>query len=109
MKSTVLAGVAIAASLSAAVAGNVSLDNIAAGHALAEKLCARCHAIGETGTSPLAAAPAFRTMARKWPIDSLAEAFAEGIVVGHDAMPEFEFEAEQIGALLDYIDSIQVD
>lgn len=109
MKRPILACIAMAASLSAASAGSETEDNIAAGHALAQKLCARCHAIGEIGDSPLPVAPVFRTMARKWPIDSLAEAFAEGIVVGHEAMPEFEFEAEQIGALLDYIESIQVD
>lgn len=81
-------------------------ENIAAGKAMAMKLCARCHAIGLTGDSPFAPAPPFRTFGKKWPIDSLAEAFAEGIVVGHPAMPEFQFEPDQVDALLAYLESL---
>ena len=80
---------------------------IAEGRALAEQLCAKCHAIGAEGDSPFETAPPFRTFAEKWPIDSLAEAFAEGIVVGHPAMPEFQFEVDQIDALLLYLESLQ--
>lgn len=80
---------------------------IAEGKALAEQLCAKCHAVGTEGKSPFEPAPPFRTFAEKWPIDSLAEAFAEGIVVGHPAMPEFQFEVDQIDALLVYLESLQ--
>lgn len=80
--------------------------NIKAGQALAEAKCAKCHAIKAEGKSPFAQAPPLRTFAKKWPLESLEEAFAEGIMVGHPAMPEFEFEPEQIENLLSYIDSI---
>jgi cytochrome c len=76
------------------------------GRRLAETYCARCHAIGGDGTSALREAPPFRTIAAKGNVDALQEAFAEGIVVGHEAMPEFELEPDQIGALLDYIKSL---
>ena len=82
-------------------------EDVSAGRAMAQKLCARCHAIGPIGDSPLADAPPFRTFSSKYPIDSLAEAFAEGIVVGHPDMPEFKFEPDEIDALLAYLDSIQ--
>lgn len=82
-------------------------EAISEGKALAERRCARCHAIGADGDSPFAPAPPFRTFAEKWPIDSLAEAFAEGIVVGHPAMPEFQFDVDEIDVLLVYLESLQ--
>lgn len=77
--------------------------NISAGKALAERLCARCHAISSTGSSSHEKAPPFRTFASKWPLESLEEPLAEGIVVGHHDMPEFKFKPEQIADLLGYI------
>lgn len=72
---------------------------------LAEQ-CARCHATGKIGDSPLAAAPPFRSLATKYPIDSLAEALAEGITTGHPEMPEFVFTTDEIAAILTYLDRI---
>jgi cytochrome c len=77
------------------------------GEALLAKNCARCHAIARTGVSPHPEAPPFRTLSRKYPIDGLAEALAEGIYVGHPDMPEFVFEAAEVRAILDYLHSIQ--
>lgn len=80
--------------------------DIGAGRKLAEQACARCHAIGRDDESTLAIAPPLRTFAAKWPLENLEEAFAEGIVTGHAAMPEFQFEPEQINDLLSYIQSV---
>jgi cytochrome c len=77
------------------------------GEALLTKNCARCHAIGRTGASPHPQAPPFRTLSRNYPIEGLAEALAEGIFVGHPDMPEFVFEADEVGAILAYLASIQ--
>ena len=57
--------------------------------------------------APIAAAPAFRTLSRRYPIEGLAEALGEGLSVGHPDMPEFVFEPDDIGAILDYLKSIQ--
>ena len=100
---------AVAAMCGAAVLESAAADDAPAGRAMAQKLCARCHAIGPIGDSPLAEAPPFRTFSSKYPIDSLAEAFAEGIVVGHPDMPEYKFEPDEIDALLAYLDSIQAN
>lgn len=81
--------------------------NADAGRELASKLCARCHAVGASGGSPLATAPPFRTFAAKWPLENLEEALAEGIVVGHKDMPEFELEPAQISNFLAYLRSVQ--
>jgi cytochrome c len=77
------------------------------GQALLAANCSRCHAIGRTGESPHPAAPPFRTLSRRYPIEGLAEALAEGLSVGHPDMPEFVFEPDDIGAILDYLKSIQ--
>ena len=78
----------------------------AAGKALAEQLCAGCHAVERGATSPLAAAPPFATFPAKWPVEHLQEALAEGIVVGHDAgvrMPEFRLRPDQIDDLIAHL------
>ena len=69
--------------------------------------CSRCHAIGRDGASPHPAAPPFRTLSRKYPIEGLAETLAEGLSVGHPDMPEFVFEPDEIAAILAYLKSIQ--
>ena len=77
-----------------------------AGMELAERHCSRCHAIGETGDSPLAEAPPFREIAQRYPAESLAESFAEGITTGHEEMPEFVFSPKEVGKLVDYFASL---
>jgi mono/diheme cytochrome c family protein len=82
---------------------------IEAGRLLVETNCSRCHAVAGPGPSPVADAPAFSTFARMWPVESLAEAFAEGITVYHPTviMPEFVFTPPEIDALLAYLESVQ--
>ncbi len=77
------------------------------GEAMAETLCATCHAIGRTGESPHRDAIPFRQLSWNYPVETLAEPLAEGIVVGHPDMPEWQFEPKDIDALLAYIESIQ--
>ena len=79
----------------------------ARGQAIAERLCARCHSIRDQGDSPMGLAPPFRDLAKRYPIEHLAEALAEGIITGHPAMPAFTFEPRDIEALLSYISSLQ--
>ena len=54
---------------------------------------------------PLPEAPPFRSFAARWPLESLEEAFAEGIMVGH-VMPEFTFTPEEIGHMIAYLNSV---
>lgn len=77
------------------------------GRALAKTHCAACHAIGTRGVSPNPQAPRFRNIGERYPIDNLAEAFSEGILVGHGPMPEFQFEPDQIDGLIAYLKSVQ--
>jgi mono/diheme cytochrome c family protein len=77
------------------------------GRALVERHCSRCHSIDITGSSTHPEAPPFRTLGMRYPIVSLAEALAEGLVTGHPDMPEFMFEVHDVGAILAYLQSIQ--
>lgn len=72
------------------------------GQALAQANCARCHAIGLTGESPLSKAPPFRILHRRYPVENLAE----GIKVAHP-MPEFRLEAGQTEDLIAYLKSLE--
>jgi len=77
------------------------------GEALLAKDCSRCHATGRTGESRHPQAPLFRSLAKRYPIESLEEALGEGIVSGHPDMPEFRFEGDDVGAIIAYLKSIQ--
>jgi len=82
-------------------------DDVASGKKLVEANCSRCHAIGPTGNSPLAKAPPFREVVTRYPPESLGEALVEGIVTGHNEMPEFVFEADQATEIIAYLDSLK--
>ena len=77
------------------------------GRRMAESECATCHAVDQGATSPMREAPPFSLLGRHYPIRSLAEALAEGMVTGHDGMPEWELETYEIRGLLAYIQSVQ--
>ena len=78
-------------------------EQTALGRQLAATHCSSCHAIGPEGASPMEGAPPFRDLPRRYPIEDLAEALAEGIVTGHPQMPVFTFSTEEIDALLAYM------
>jgi len=96
----------LAAALLLVIVSPATAQDPAEGLALAERHCARCHAVRELGESPMPRAPAFRELARRYNPDNLAEALAEGIVVGHPLMPEFVLEPEEIGALIAYFHTL---
>jgi mono/diheme cytochrome c family protein len=82
-------------------------ESLARGREIAETVCSTCHAVGRTGESPLAPAPPFRQLSRKYNVEDLQEALAEGISVGHPAMPHFEFTPSDVTAMVGYLQSIQ--
>ena len=76
------------------------------GKLIVTEQCARCHAVTVSGASPRKQALPFRDIAKRYPLSHLEEALAEGIITGHNDMPEFKFEPGEIAAVLSYIDSI---
>ena len=80
------------------------------GRAFAQRHCSTCHAIGRAGSSPYAPAPPFRTLHERYDVEALAEALAEGIVVGHGGarqMPQFVLSPAEIDDLLAYLKSLE--
>jgi len=69
--------------------------------------CARCHAVGKVGGSPLRIAPPFRTLHERYPVESLQESLAEGIVTGHPTMPEFRLDPGQVADVIAYLKSLE--
>lgn len=69
--------------------------------------CSPCHAVGHFGDSPLAIAPPFRTLHERYPVEDLAEALAEGIVVGHPTMPQFQLDPDQVEDVIAYLKSLE--
>ncbi|MET0274104.1 MAG: cytochrome c, partial [Phenylobacterium sp.] len=78
------------------------------GRVLVQRYCAGCHAVGTSGHGLNPAAPPFRHLAERYPIENLGEALAEGILTGHPAMPEFRFGPDDVQAVIGYLTSIQV-
>jgi cytochrome c len=69
--------------------------------------CAKCHSIDKITSSPLKIAPPFRTLHKRYPIETLSEALAEGISTGHPTMPAFQLDPDQIGDLLAYLKTLE--
>jgi cytochrome c len=82
-------------------------DDIKHGEQLIQQKCGPCHATGKTGDSPKREAPPFRLLGQRYPIESLEESLGEGIMSGHPDMPEFSFDADEVGDIIAYLKSIQ--
>jgi len=89
------------------VAGAAQADDPARGEHLARQYCGACHAIGRADASTRAGVPAFRDLHRRYPVEQLAEALAEGIVTGHPDMPEIAFPAADVSALIAWLRTLE--
>jgi cytochrome c len=77
------------------------------GRAIAEEYCAACHAIGPDDASAMPEAPPFRELHHDYPVEHLAEALAEGIMVGHPDMPVFVLDPHQIEGFIAYLRTLE--
>jgi mono/diheme cytochrome c family protein len=100
-------GIALLLGLATASAVAAEKDLTDKGEVLVKENCSRCHAIGKEGNSPHPEAPPFRTLSSRYPVEDLSESLAEGIVSGHPDMPIFVFNAADVEAIIDYLNSIQ--
>ena len=112
MRRIILAAAALALSACAqpaarGVSVGAELDALAEdGREIAEAQCARCHAVGQYGESPNAAAPVFRTLLQRYRADVLEEELINGIRVAHP-MPDFQFNPQGADALIMYLRYVQ--
>lgn len=84
-----------------------SSPEVQRGITLARTNCARCHSIDKVSPSPLTIAPPFRELHKRYKVEDLAEALAEGIVTGHPTMPEFRFAPDQINDFIAFLNSLK--
>ena len=103
MRAAIFAATLLASALPALAQDNQSalLEH---GRLVAEQRCGKCHATGDTGTSPHKITPPFRELSSRFPIEMLEQARSSGTISGHDEMPMFDLEPDDMRALLAHID-----
>jgi mono/diheme cytochrome c family protein len=97
----------VAASLFCVAQADAQTPTVQRGLNFVRANCARCHSIDKVTPSPLAIAPPFRELHKRYPVESLQEAFAEGIQTGHQNMPQFRLEPDQIGDVIAYLKTLE--
>ncbi|TMJ02022.1 MAG: cytochrome c [Alphaproteobacteria bacterium] len=107
MNSAILAVTAIAASVLLAAQAHAQQPAAQRGLNFARTHCAQCHAIDKVSPSPLREAPPFRALHLKYPVESLQEAFAEGIVTGHPSMPQFRLDPGQTTDIITFLKTLE--
>lgn len=89
--------------------GGISAEAIERGRLLTSTACASCHATGPTGDSPLPDATPLREIVRRYPLNRLEGAFAEGLVTTHPAMPGYIFRASEIDDLIAWLETLKAE
>ena len=90
---------------------------LAYGQGVAQRSCGGCHAVAE-GASPLAAAPPFRVLHRRYPAGGLAQLLDEGMLppdrpveegspATHPNMPRVALDPDEVAALTAYLRSLE--
>lgn len=107
--------IALAAFATAAAAEGAA--PVSQGQRVAQNACGGCHAVAE-GPSPLADAPPFRDLHRRYPAGGLRQLLDEGMLPaarpqeegarsGHPRMPEARLDLDQVAALTAYLRSLE--
>jgi mono/diheme cytochrome c family protein len=81
-------------------------DMVATGRMVVQQQCAGCHAIDQQTRSPHSEAPPMNTLLAAYDPERLTEDLIEGVRVGHDDMPLFDFNVRAADAVIAYLKSI---
>jgi mono/diheme cytochrome c family protein len=111
----VLTAMALAAMAGAARAQ--ASGDVVAGERIAQRNCSACHAVAG-GVSPLAEAPPFRDLHRRYPAGGLAQLLQEGMIAPetppeegsprrHPIMPMASLGADEVAELTAYLKSLE--
>jgi cytochrome c len=82
-------------------------QSVRRGKAFAQANCSRCHSIDRTTRSPRIVAPPFRTLHKRYPVETLEDALGEGLSTGHPRMPEFRLDPGQVGDFIAFLKSLE--
>jgi mono/diheme cytochrome c family protein len=102
-----IARVLLGPTLFAALTAQALAQSPERGARFARANCASCHSIERSGPSALPAAPPFRDLHKRYPVETLEETLAEGIVTGHEGMPEFRLEPQQIADFIAFLKTLE--
>src|SRR5882672_11288935 len=76
---------------------------ISSGRQVVMSQCASCHAVDQNSKSPNPDAPPMNTVLSRYDPEMLADDLIEGIRVGHNEMPHFDFNVIAADALIAYL------
>lgn len=82
------------------------MASVVRGKELAQLLCQRCHAIIGPGPGKEKKSPPFSTLIARLTLEGVADQLLEGLPMGHDPMPKWQFSEQQAEDLLFYIYSV---
>lgn len=85
------------------------MKSIVRGKELAQLLCQRCHAIAGPGPGKEEKSPPFSTLITRLTLEGVADQLLEGLPLGHDPMPAWQFSEQQAEDLLFYIYSVSTE
>lgn len=103
---------------SAPVAGEAAVDGAPAsapeldpiqveeGRDIAVSMCGGCHAVDDADQSPRPDAPPLKAILAGYDPDALSDDLINGVKMGHQDMPEFDFNVIATDALVTYLISI---
>ncbi len=83
------------------------VDELVHGEALAKENCSQCHNINLSGDSPNKAAPPFRKLDERRPIDTIARMLLDKESPEHTDMPRFTLTVSQAWDIAEWIDWLQ--
>ena len=82
-------------------------QSVRRGKAFAQTNCSRCHSIDKTTRSLRTAAPPFRTLHKRYPVETLEDALGDRLSTGHPRMPEFRLDPDQVGDFISFLKSLE--
>ena len=77
------------------------------GKIILQEKCGRCHAVGADDESPLKKAPPMRDIYARFNPRELQAELSEGMVTRHREMPQIEFSAEDVYAIMSYLYALE--
>ncbi len=96
-----------ASSIFASAPAIADAQSMRRGKAFAQANCSQCHSINRATRSPRRDAPPFRTLHRRYPVETLEDALGEGLSTGHPRMPEFRLDPGQVGDFISFLKSLE--
>ena len=103
----VLLSIAFASNFNAASASAASSPSVQRGKTFAVVNCSQCHSIDRHTRSRSSTAPPFRTLHRRYPVETLGDALSEGLSIGHPRMPEFRLDPAEVRDFMAFLKSLE--